>query len=435
MSHSTEMSGGADASNAGGSYQVDLDTILWSSLASTPDRTTWWSVFALVIQSLIISSIITKTFQYFEYFQKTDNPVSLGFIGLGCFAAIGSLALTCSETYQLIYHAPTDFHTIFRFLFIGDQTILLLGSIFNLSAGIYYSWRVWRMLNSRSWVIPVCVIGLLLPFSSALATVIKGYKIPTIEMQNLEKLPGFFDDYVYTSRVWGGLTLAVDAALCLCLTILLLRSKDSVFHNESRLLHKLFALMYESMLPPVILLVILESADNVAGSPTTDWRKLLVTCIPNLYFHSVLSALVSRQTIRGLLDSKLRAEGGVSLLSSGYTSNSSGVKRLSRSFPSTVHTTSRKTEEGVSGYEMKSDFGSQVSVGGPMIKVRVEQNEAISEPDNYAMNHPHLSPIEGTSTVNRDHSNRIRPPIEGLEDVPYGFSVNRPWRNPSEGVN
>ncbi|WVW78219.1 hypothetical protein I302_100170 [Kwoniella bestiolae CBS 10118] len=423
-----------------GGYQIDFDQMLWGSLSSTPERTTWWNIFALVLQSLIVSSIVTKTFQYFEYFQKKDNPIYMFFVGLGCSATVVCLGLTCAQSYELVYFASTKFHSIYRFLFMVDQTVLLTGAFFNFSAGLYYSFRLYRMAKSRWWLIPPIVLGLLGPLTSALVCVGKGYYMPTLEMENLPKLEPFFDDYIKASRVWGALTLAIDALLCVALTVLLLRSKDSVFHNEPRLLHKLFALMYESMLPPVVLLVILESAEQVAGSPTSDWRKFLITCIPCLYFHSVLSALIGRQAIRGILDNKLKVEGGVSLLSSsGHGSSGVGKSFNTFSYPSNP-TSSRKAEEGRNGeYEMKSESeygnGSQVSVGGPMVKVRVEHNSATSEPDSYALNHPHLSPIESMSTANRDHSNRIRPPIDGLEDVPYGFSVNRPWKNPSGGVN
>ncbi|WVQ69489.1 uncharacterized protein L199_007708 [Kwoniella botswanensis] len=50
----------------------------------------------------------------------------------------------------------------------------------------------------------------------------------------------------------------------------------------------------------------------------------------------------------------------------------------------------------------------------------------MSGSDSYTINHPHLSPAEAILTADRDHSNRIRQPIEGLENLSYGFSVNRP---------
>ncbi|WRT64572.1 uncharacterized protein IL334_001504 [Kwoniella shivajii] len=429
------MSEGNNTSSGGypssGDYQIDMDAILWQSIVSTPDRTIWWSVFALVLQSAIVSSIVTKTFMYFEYFQKSDNPLFLVFIGSGCVVTLCTLGLTCAENHQLIFHAQTEFHTIFRFLFVGDQTILLIGAIFNLAAGSYYSFRAWKMCGSKMYMTPLFFVILVAPFGSALATVIKGYQMPTLVVQNLPLLSGFFDDYVRISKIWGALTLAMDSTLCFILTVLLFRSKDTVFARETRIFHKLFALMYESMLPPVIFLFILECAEQVAGSPTTDWRKFTVTCIPILYFHSVLSALVSRQTIRGLLDSKLSSQ-GISVLSSGHTGSGSS-KNYYKSYPSTDVLTSKRAEEG--GIEMKGDYESQsqVSVGGPMVKV--EQNLATSEPDSYALNHPHLSPIDDISTVNRDRSNRVAPPVEGLDDISYGLSVNRPWNNPSGRLN
>ncbi|WWC68151.1 uncharacterized protein I206_102074 [Kwoniella pini CBS 10737] len=402
---STNTAGGYDSTMQGG-YQIDFDAMLWQSLGSNPSKTTWWNVFALVLQSLIVSSIVTKTFQYFEYFQKSDNSLYLGFVGLGCSVSIAALGLTCAQTYKLVYHAATEFHTIYRFLYMVDQTILLIGAFFNASAAIYYAHRAWSMANKKRWLLPPLAIVVIAPFISAFVVVIKGYKLPALLMENLPSLPGYFEDYIHSSRVWGALTLAMDATLCLSLTTLLLRSKDSIFHNETRLLHNLFALMYESMLPPVILLLILESADQVAGSPTSDWRKFVITCVPTLYFHSVLSALVGRQTIRGLLHNKLKKEGGeISLLSSGKSSGGISKAFTNHTYPSTDLINPKLVEEGNGSYkEMKSDIenGSQVSMIGPMVKVRIEHNSNISEPDNYAINHPHLSPTGEYSTANRD---------------------------------
>ncbi|WWC59682.1 uncharacterized protein I303_102244 [Kwoniella dejecticola CBS 10117] len=406
---SNDSSGGYDPSMQGG-YQIDFDAMLWQSLGSNPEKTTWWNVFALVLQSLIVSSIVTKTFQYFEYFQKSDNSLYLAFVGLGCAVSVITLGLTCAQTYQLVYHAADEFHSIYRFIYMVDQTILLVGALFNTFAGVYYAHRAWRMAKSKWWLLPPLAVVLLAPLSAALVVIVKGYKLPTLAMENLPKLPGYFDDYIRANRVWGAMTLSMDALLCVSLTVLLLRSKDSVFHNETRLFHKLFALMYESMLPPVVLLLILESVEQVAGSPTSDWRKFLITCITCLYFHSVLSALVGRQTIRGLLENKLKAEGGVSLLSSGRATGGGGSSKgyATHTYPSTEMIASKRAEEGNGSYkEMKSEYGggSQVSVAGPMVKIEHDSNT--SEPDNYAMSHPHLSPTDEYSTANRDFPPRF----------------------------
>ncbi|KAK6904866.1 hypothetical protein I203_105685 [Kwoniella mangroviensis CBS 8507] len=393
-------------------YPIDINQIMWMSLSSNSEKAIWWSTFALVIQSFIISSIISKTFQYFEYFKKTDNVIFLYFIGLGTALNVGTLCVTTAEMYELIYYAKNEFHTIFRFIFLGDNTILFLGGIFNFTGGIYYAYRVWRMCNREWWVIPPLAIGLSGPFGACLAVVVKGYQLPILIPENLAKLEPYFADFVHTNKIWGGMTLSMDATLCVTLTHLLLRSKDSVFANETRLFHRLIALMYESMFPPVIFLIIAEASGNMEGAPTTDWRKFVVTCTPCLYFHSVLSALVSRQTIRGILNSKLASE-GVNVLSNG-TSGGGGKMYASSSYPSPStsalnHKQSQSqthVEEG-EGYEMKSEAGSVVTIPGPMVKVRVEQNSAISEPDSYASNHPQLSPLGEFSTTNRDRYNPL----------------------------
>ncbi|WVW81436.1 hypothetical protein I302_103430 [Kwoniella bestiolae CBS 10118] len=408
-----------------GNYPVDLSEILWMSLASNSEKAIWWSTFAIVLQSFIVGSIISKTFQYFEYFKKSDNQIFLGFIGLGCALCIGTLMVTCAEMYKLIYHAKTEFHTIFRFIFFGDNTILLLGGIFNFTGGMYYAYRVWKMCNRKWWVIPPLAIGLCGPFGASLAVVVKGYQLPILIPQNLGQLGPYFADFVHTNKIWGGMTLSMDATLCVTLTILLMRSKDSVFANETRLFHKLMALMYESMFPPVIFLIIGEASGNMEGAPTTDWRKFVVTCIPCLYFHSVLSALVSRQTIRGLLNSKLASE-GVNVLSNGTGGTGGGKKFVypSSAYPmgseaalNSFNSTSKHAEEGrgywndqVEVVERKSDNGSVVTVPGPLVKIEHEQNSAVSEPDSYASGHPHLSPVDGVSTANRDRPNRLTGP-------------------------
>ncbi|OCF33829.1 hypothetical protein I316_04541 [Kwoniella heveanensis BCC8398] len=376
--------------------QIDIDSIVWSSLVSSPAKTT----------AMITASVISKTSKYFEHFQKTDSQALMCAIATGCVVTIAILALGCAQVYELIYHADSEFHTIFRFLMLSDQCILLIGGLFNLFAGSYYAYRAWRMVNSKWWIIPPFAIGLSGAFIACCFCVAQGFKMPHVRMDTLQQLPGFFERFIYLSRIWGGITLTIDLALCLCLTILLIRSKDSIFSNEQRLFHKLLALMYEAMLPPVILLFVLECTTNDDGSPTTDWRKFLTTCMGPLYFHSVLGALVSRQTIRGLLDNKLAVE-GVNLLSGG-------TGGASRTFVGHSSITSKHAEEG--GYELKSEVGSKVSVGGPMVKV--EHNSSTSEPDAYAASHPHLSPTDDVSTVNRPHSNRLHSPIEDWENQP-----------------
>ncbi|WVQ98274.1 hypothetical protein IAU59_005397 [Kwoniella sp. CBS 9459] len=420
MSSLSEMPQG-DMSSGGAmpqdGQQIDLDSIIWTSLISSPAKTTWFSVFALVLLAMIVASVISKTFKYFEHFQKTDSKAMLVAISTGCIVTVSILALCCAQVYELVYHANTEFHTIFRFLMFGDQCIMLIGGLFNLLAGSYYTYRAWRMVNCKWWIVPPFTVGLGGAFIACCFCVAQGFKMPYLRLDTLQQLPAFFERFVYLSRVWGGITLTIDLALCLCLTVLLVRSKDSIFSNEKRLFHRLLALMYEAMLPPVILLFILECTTNDDGSPTTDWRKFLTTCMGPLYFHSVLGALISRQTIRGILNSKLAAE-GVNLISGG-----TGASRTFVGYPSTP---SKLAEEA--GYELKSEAGSKLSVGGPMVKVRIEHDSATSEPDAYAAGHPHLSPIDDVTTVNRPHSNRLNSPTEDWANPPVPSIVgNKGW--------
>nr|XP_019048360.1 hypothetical protein I302_02131 [Kwoniella bestiolae CBS 10118]OCF27290.1 hypothetical protein I302_02131 [Kwoniella bestiolae CBS 10118] len=359
-------------------HPMDINQIMWMAVNSNPGKALWWNTFALVIQAWIVSSIITKTFQYFEYFKQSDTKLFLLLIGTGCALNVGSLGITFAEMYRLVYHAEREFHTVFRFVLFGDNAIMLLGGIFNLTCGMYYASRVWRMTNRRLWVIPLLAIGLCAPFGACLAVVAKGYKLPILVPENLPKLQPFFMDFARINKIWGGMSLAMDGILCITLTILLMRSKESVFANETRLLHKLVSLMYESMLPPVIFLIIAQASGNMQGAPNS------------LYFHSVLSALVSRQTIRGMLEARLSSEGVKA------TSKGSGGVYASFSYPSSSRdgagtlTVDRSKISGEGEYEMSSKEGS------------VEQNVKISRLESHRSGHPFLSSVNSKSEAHRN---------------------------------
>ncbi|WVR04809.1 hypothetical protein IAU60_001821 [Kwoniella sp. DSM 27419] len=340
---------------------VDIDAILWHSLQSTPMNTLFHMVIAAMLQAMVVSSIMDKTGRYYEYFRSTDRKVFLGLVGLGCLLSIGALGVSCAQIHRMVFHVEGEFHRIFRSIFLSDQTTLLYGGLMNLSAGCYYGWRTWLMLHRQWWVVPLLLTGLLGNFAASLLCAIYGIGLPSVTLENLDRLGRFFNTYTRYSKIWGGLTLGVDAALCACLTCLLLRSKESVFHREKKIFRRLMALMYESMLPPVVFLLVLECTTNEAGSPTTDWRKFLTTCTPCLYFHSVVSALVGRQTIRDLLDAKLVAEGVIPL---SITHGSSSGARSHVRYPY-----DSRSNDPLSPVEIKDDAVSAHTAESPVVEV------------------------------------------------------------------
>ncbi|KAK6907721.1 hypothetical protein I203_101722 [Kwoniella mangroviensis CBS 8507] len=254
---------------------------LWRLMALDNGDAVWYAFIGILLQAMLISSIMGKAFEYFDYFKKRDNKYLLWGIAGGTVLALVTLGITCAETYVTIHQQTLDTAPAIRFLILGDVTNLFLGTLFNLAACIYYSWRVYKMLGSHRWTIPIFGVCLLAQLVAALVKF----------------------------QIWGSLTLGVDGTLCIMMTIMLLRSRDGIFHRETRLFNKLVSLIYETMLPPVICLAIYQGTTHLAGNPVSDFRKIITCILPVLYFHSLLHTLVGRKRIREILDSNLAREG------------------------------------------------------------------------------------------------------------------------------
>ncbi|OCF56786.1 hypothetical protein L486_05641 [Kwoniella mangroviensis CBS 10435] len=250
-----------------------------------------------------------KAFEYFDYFKKRDNKYLLWGIAGGNVLALVTLGITCAETYVTVHQQALDTAPAIRFLILGDVTNLFLGTLFNLAACIYYSRRVYRMLGSRRWTIPIFGVCLLAQLVAALVATGDGYRFPIITPDTLQDFQNHMRGNIRKFQIWGSLTLGVDGTLCILMTIMLFRSRDGIFHRETRLFNKLVSLIYETMLPPVICLAIYQGTTHLAGNPVSDFRKIITCILPVLYFHSLLHTLVGRKRIREILDSNLAREG------------------------------------------------------------------------------------------------------------------------------
>ncbi|WVR06616.1 hypothetical protein IAU60_003648 [Kwoniella sp. DSM 27419] len=297
------------------SSPADATQDLWGAMGVTDGAGVWWSALGNIIQAMVLSGILGQTMDYFDYFGRRDNRYALAGIAFGTLVAIGTVGLTCAQTYVMVHRESLDAAWAIRFMMMVDMTLWLVGALFNLSAGTYFAVRAYKMSGRNKWVLPVFGVGLVTQLAAAIAAVAKGYTCPLLTVETLGTLPAFIKDTIDLFKIWAATTLTVDTSICIFVTIMLFRSKDGIFHMERKIYRKLISLTYETMLPPVLCLLVLESTSWVKTNPMTDYRRIFTSVLPVLYYHSLIHTLVGRQQVRVMLDQRL-AEEGVQLVSS-----------------------------------------------------------------------------------------------------------------------
>nr|XP_019000116.1 uncharacterized protein I203_07275 [Kwoniella mangroviensis CBS 8507]OCF63577.1 hypothetical protein I203_07275 [Kwoniella mangroviensis CBS 8507] len=375
----------------------ELTPQLWSMMKAEPEDTIWYSLIGTLLQAMLVTSVLGMTIKYFTYFMNRDSPYLLWGIGVGTTIQLGELMLTCAEDYRLVYCGPDHFQDIFRFLVISDMVRLLTAAMFNIAAGGYYTWRVWMMCGRKIYMIPPFAIGGMVQMMMTVMAVVHGCKLPEITVDSIKQLPEKMPQILKLFKIWGAVTLVVDGALCIIMTILLFKTQDSLFSKETKVFRKLISLVYETMLPPVICLIILEAASGskgtpLMGKPTADMRRIITCILPVLYYHSALHTLCGRQDLRDLLEDKL-ASGGIHAISNGSGKGSGG--RVYAAYPPGLR--SLNNEE--SGIEMQSPISSSSTRKNPqMPMIKVEQTTVVSRSDEYILSTPEAISMPRSST-------------------------------------
>ncbi|WWC71021.1 uncharacterized protein I206_104974 [Kwoniella pini CBS 10737] len=357
----------------------DLTPQLWKMMKAVPQDTIWYSLIGTMLQAMLVTSVLGLTIKYFTYFTNRDSPYLLWGIGIGTTIQIGELALTCAEDFRLVYCGEDHFQDIFRFLVICDMVRLLSAAIFNIAAGGYYTWRVWMMCGRKIYMIPPFAIGGMVQMMMTVMGVVHGCKLPEVSVDTIGELPKLMPTILKFFKIWGAITLVVDGALCIVMTVLLFKTQDSLFSKETKIFRKLISLVYETMLPPVVCLLILETASGSKGTPLTDMRRIITCILPVLYYHSALHTLCGRQDLRDLLEDKL-ASGGIHAISSGSGKGSGG--RVYAAFPPGL----RSMNHEEAGIELQSPISSSSTRKGPqMPMIKVEQSTVVSRSDEYIL--------------------------------------------------
>ncbi|WWC71063.1 uncharacterized protein I206_105016 [Kwoniella pini CBS 10737] len=404
MSNSTGLTAGM------GGVTMDVNAILWAQMGSSVNSTTWYAIIGTTIQSVIVSSILSNTFSYFEYFTQSDSIWLLEAVGLGAIISVGTLALTCAQAYKLVYENEHNIASHFRFLMFGDMSHLLIGAIFNATGATYYAYRAWRMSGNKWYIIPPFAIGILAQFIVAIIAVSNGMQIPHLTLAIVRDLPTFMESTITWLRAWGAITCVIDGILCLFMTFMLFKSKQGIFHNQDKLFKRLISLIYETMLPPVLCLLILEACSSISGSPLTDFRRIFTSIIPVLYYHSVLSTLVGRKTIANILQRKLIAEGLTSFSASGSGSGSGTGSggHVSKSGGRFYISKPKRSEEKDLELGVRSPFNltpnSKIS-DGPFIHVETELHTSTTGPDEMKIQIPTLGRNRLKSDSTNTHHN------------------------------
>ncbi|WWC96469.1 hypothetical protein V866_003337 [Kwoniella sp. B9012] len=370
----------------------ELTPQLWKMMKAEPEDTIWYSLIGTLLQAMLVTSVLGMTIKYFTYFTNRDSPYLLWGIGVGTTIQLGELMMTCAEDYRLVYCGPDNFQDIFRFLVISDMFRLLMAAMFNIAAGGYYTWRVWMMCGRKIYMIPPFAIGGMVQMMMTVMGVVHGCKLPEVTVETIMQLPEKMPRVLKFFKIWGAVTLVVDGALCIIMTILLFKTQDSLFSKETKVFRKLISLVYETMLPPVICLIILETAGGSKGTPLTDMRRIITCILPVLYYHSALHTLCGRQDLRDLLEDKL-ASGGIHAISNGSGKGSGG--RVYAAYPPGLRTLNNEE----SGIEMQSPISSSSTRKNPqMPMIKVEQTTVVSRSDEYILSTPEAISMPRSST-------------------------------------
>ncbi|TYJ59173.1 hypothetical protein B9479_000162 [Cryptococcus floricola] len=188
------------------------------------------------------------------------------------------------------------------------------------------------------------------------------------------------------STIWGSITLSVDATICLFMIIILFSSRDSVFHKETRIFTRVISLTFETMLPPVIILVILLSLYGKSSTPMSDVRQVMICALPPLYYNSALHTLVGRRSVRRILDAKLAAD-GVRMLSGQFHGDSSSqtlYRKGGGAHSPFIHAGVVENTGDIEEYQKMTMFGGKGKMGMTPPMISVETSTFISEPDRRA---------------------------------------------------
>ncbi|WRT68071.1 uncharacterized protein IL334_005046 [Kwoniella shivajii] len=278
---------------------------LWDMMGLSIDSTTWYSGLGIIIQSMVLASILSKSIEYFDRFdKKKDHRGLLVSIGFGTTISLGLLILTCGQTRTLVYKRTNIPSNSIRFLLLGDMVILLFSGISCSIVGCYYTWRCYVMSKNNRYLLGCLSIGLLIQFIITLVTAAHGFALPQLQGESLTHLPAFMDRGEYLYNVWSSITLVNNAFISITSLFLIFRTKDGIHHYDWRSYHRYISLSYESMLTPTICILIMISSSGLSGSPMTNIRRVFTVVLPLLYYNSFLQTLVGRQYLRNKIESR-----------------------------------------------------------------------------------------------------------------------------------
>ncbi|WWC88385.1 uncharacterized protein L201_003296 [Kwoniella dendrophila CBS 6074] len=372
----------------------NLTPQLWDLVHAKAEDTIWYAFIGTLLQAMLVTSVLGLTIKYFTYFTNRDSPYVLWGIGIGTTIQVGELMLTCAEDYRLIHCGPDKFQDMFKFLVISGMIRNMTAAMFNIAAGSYYTWRIWMMCGRKMYMIPPFAMGGMAQMMMTVIAVVHGCKLPEITVDTINEIPELMPKIMKFFKIWGAITLVVDGALCIVMTVLLFKTQDSLFAKEDKIFRKLISLVYETMLPPVICLLILEAASGSKGTPLTDMRRIITCILPVLYYHSALHTLCGRQDLRDLLDDKL-ASSGIHVISSGSGKGSSGQNgRVYAAHPPGLRSINN-AEEGIAGEGIELQESPKKGFSKPhkksrshqaipqMPTVTVERSTIISLSDDY----------------------------------------------------
>ncbi|WVQ85352.1 hypothetical protein IAT38_007517 [Cryptococcus sp. DSM 104549] len=385
----------------------------WAMMGADGHGPVWFSTVGVVLQAMITAAIIDKTSSYYDYFTKRDKWFVRWAVGMGTLVTFVSLVLSIAQIYKLIFGLQQGPGSAIRFVIIVDFLLLALGALINTFGGSYYAYRTYKMAGDKVWLVIPFGLGLAAQLIFSLYDLASATHFPKAGPDMPALIPVFMERQVVLFRSWGAITLSVDGSMCVLMTFLLIKSRDGIFYQETRLFRRMVSLIYETMLPPVIVLLIMVITAEAGHSPLTDARRILSVVLPALQWHSALHTLVGRHIVRTILDNKLASEGVQVLSKDNGVGSGSGNGGYS-TFSNPDEKARSRTVKFGKNRNSKGDI--------PGIRVQTTTQTTVSEPDalHAAMHKP---------SVNRNWV-EDSPLSEGEED---GHNVNVRWSVVSSG--
>ncbi|WVQ79872.1 hypothetical protein IAT38_001972 [Cryptococcus sp. DSM 104549] len=274
-----------------------IDGAIFSALHTDARSITFYCALALAFEGLVLGAVLTETYRYFEHFGRRDSIWTLLIVTVGVCGCLGQFGLNLWQTYMFIDKAATAFYLVLEKDIYADMTVLLLVGIYQLAGDVYFARKAIKLVG-HTWLIGIPLGALsLTSFAMCIVCVASGFNIPWTTL-NIVGWLSKINTYVIT---WTAVSLTTDLAVCAAMMYALLKTRNDIEAAATSLYRKLFMLMFETLVPPAIVVFVLLTYGSVKGATFGNFTRALAWLIGPLYYLAVVHSLVSRHDVQFIL--------------------------------------------------------------------------------------------------------------------------------------